>query len=512
MGADAVASQPSGVGMLQRARQAAVIGEQQQPFGGEIETADREQARQAFRQMIDYRRTAFRIVMRRHQPARLVIEKQPRALALRQWLAVDGDDIARRDVERRRIDNAAVDGNATLRDPFLRIAPRAQPCPRHGLGDPLAGLVLLWCCAWRALVRIRRPLAISPAPTKGRALGENLAVVLVFAARAFAALATRMLLPGVAARRTVVTIPLKTRTAETFPLALATFRTILARARKTRAVACTTIIAARCALFPRLVGAAVVCAIEFFAWTARRSSLIPVEPRTFVALRSIIAIESRRAWSIAARAILAEAFATRRVGPLLAKLLVTELLVAVSARAAGARIAALATRRTIFPRLEGASLATIARAKFLARTKLLTRATRRTITTIFARLERAALAAVIARRPVIALNARTRTIAITILAEALAFAGIRLGPMRFGSVGPLVAEAAPTGLFVTEFLVTELAVAAGRGGTRGALAGKPALAPIPVAAASRLAATRAGAASVVFIVVAGHVRSRLSGA
>src|SRR3569623_344849 len=178
----------------------------------------------------------------------------------------------------------------------------------------------------------------------------------------------------------------------------------------------------------------------------------------------------------------------------------------------GPRDGPRASRCSSFPRLEGASLATIARAKFLARTKLLTRATRRTITTIFARLERAALAAVIARRPVIAVKARTRTIAITILAEALAFAGIRLGPMRFGSVGALVAEAAPTGLFVTEFLVTELAVAAGRGGTRGALAGKPALAPIPVAAASRRAATRAGAASVVFIVVAGHVRSRLRGA
>src|SRR5450759_2389287 len=57
-----------------------------------------------------------------HQPARLVKQEQPGALARRQRLAVDGDDIVGGDIERRRIDDAAVDRDAALHDPFLGVA------------------------------------------------------------------------------------------------------------------------------------------------------------------------------------------------------------------------------------------------------------------------------------------------------------------------------------------------------------------------------------------------------
>ena len=41
MGADAITPQPAGVRQFERARQPAIIGEQQQAFGVEIEPADR---------------------------------------------------------------------------------------------------------------------------------------------------------------------------------------------------------------------------------------------------------------------------------------------------------------------------------------------------------------------------------------------------------------------------------------------------------------------------------------
>lgn len=122
MRADAVAPQPAGLRQLECASETAVIGEQQQAFSVEVEPADRDQPRQPFGQMVEHRRATFRIAVRRHQAARLVIQEQPRALALRQRLAVDGDDVARFDVERRAVDHLAVDGDTPFRDPRLGVA------------------------------------------------------------------------------------------------------------------------------------------------------------------------------------------------------------------------------------------------------------------------------------------------------------------------------------------------------------------------------------------------------
>src|SRR5216684_4103289 len=201
MGADAVTPEPAGIGQFKHAREPAVIGQQQQALGGEIEPADRDQPRQAFGQMVEHRGPPFRVGMRRHQPARLVIQKQPRALARRQWLAVDRNDIVRGDIQRRRIDDAAVDRDPALHDPFLGIAARGKPCARHRLGDPLTGFLLPRFLADSALVEIRLALAIGAAAAKRRALGENLAVVLIVAARPISktvrgpAVAARMFLP-----------------------------------------------------------------------------------------------------------------------------------------------------------------------------------------------------------------------------------------------------------------------------------------------------------------------------
>src|ERR1700675_4846048 len=138
-----------------------------------------------------------------HQPARLVEHEQPGALARRQRLAVDGDDVIGGDIQRRRIDHAAVDGDAALHDPFLGVATRSQPGPRHYFRNALAGF-LFARGAGCAFLEIRLALAIFAATAERRTPGENLALVLVVAARTVGVsirrsrIAAWMFLPGAA--------------------------------------------------------------------------------------------------------------------------------------------------------------------------------------------------------------------------------------------------------------------------------------------------------------------------
>ena len=142
VGAHAVAAQPAGRRQFEHAGERAVIGEEQQPLGIEIEPADADQARQVCRQMLEDGRPALRVGVGGHQPARLVIEEQPRALARRQRRAVDGDMVLRGDVAGRRSDHGTVDRHAAGRDPSFRLAPRRQAGAGDHLGDALAGFVL----------------------------------------------------------------------------------------------------------------------------------------------------------------------------------------------------------------------------------------------------------------------------------------------------------------------------------------------------------------------------------
>ena len=90
MGAHAIAAQPAGRRQLEHPRQAAVVGQQQQPFGVDVEPADRRRraAAPAGRASKIVGRP-FGIARRRDEAARLVEQAQPRALALAQRLAVD---------------------------------------------------------------------------------------------------------------------------------------------------------------------------------------------------------------------------------------------------------------------------------------------------------------------------------------------------------------------------------------------------------------------------------------
>src|SRR3954469_22395141 len=166
-----------------------------------------------------------------HQAARLVVHEQPRALARRQHLAVDGDGVVGSDVERRRIDRASVDGAAALRDPFLGIAARGEPGAGSHLGDALAGFLDARRLR-RALVEFRLALAIGAAAPERRTFCKNLGVVLVLATRPiFTRFAARMLLPvGAALRPWAVTVE---------------FRAILARTRKARTLLAAPVVARR---------------------------------------------------------------------------------------------------------------------------------------------------------------------------------------------------------------------------------------------------------------------------
>ena len=81
VGPDAVAAQPAGCRQFEHAREAAIVGQQQQPFRVDVEPADRDQARQVLGQIVEHGRPALRILGRRHQAARLVVEEQARPLA-----------------------------------------------------------------------------------------------------------------------------------------------------------------------------------------------------------------------------------------------------------------------------------------------------------------------------------------------------------------------------------------------------------------------------------------------
>src|SRR6266851_10134948 len=171
-----------------------------------------------------------------HQPARLVKHEQPGALARRQRLAVDGDDIIGGDIERRRIDHAAVDGDAALHDPFLGVAARGKPSARHHLGDALAGF--LFARRPRRTPLVRLALAVFAATAECRTFYKDLAVVFVVAAGPVGRwrFAARMFLPGTAA----LARPLEFRTVSKRAIALGA---ILARARKARTLVAAAVVA-----------------------------------------------------------------------------------------------------------------------------------------------------------------------------------------------------------------------------------------------------------------------------
>src|SRR6266851_2913635 len=396
-----------------------------------------------------------------HQPARLVKHEQPGALARRQRLAVDRDDIVGGDIERRRIDDAAVDRDPALYDPFLGVAARGETGPRHHLGDALAGF--LFARGPRRTPLVRLALAVFAAAAERRAFYEDLAVVFVVAAgpvgRSIRGLriAARMLLPGTPPFAWTIKLrPLTKR-----PITLGT---ILARARKTRALIAAAVLTRF--VVTRLVKARLVKVSGALTWRTRiasgmvRRTGVALLPRFgFTSIRPEIlaraaippvALAIRRAAreflvaakfslrTIAARpvAVLAKAFAARRVGSLLTaafprciRFLVAEF--PVSELPGRTLVAAVVAARTIIP-VEA------------LRTRRVAIITARSVS-------------IAARRRAFAFAgigfARARIGLLAIGFAAVGLGGIGLASVGLGGVGPLLAVALAGEIALGEFLV-----------------------------------------------------------
>ncbi len=134
----AVAPQPAGRRQFQHARQAAIIGQEQQALGVDVEASDRHQPRQIGRQDVENRLSAFRIAVCGHHAGRLVEQKQPRPLDRRDGGAVDLDRVVGHHVESRRCQLLAVDLDPAGGDQVFGVAPRGDAGTRQALGDALA--------------------------------------------------------------------------------------------------------------------------------------------------------------------------------------------------------------------------------------------------------------------------------------------------------------------------------------------------------------------------------------
>src|SRR3546814_1987328 len=76
--AHAVAAQPAARRQLQLPLEGAVVGQQQQAFGVDVEPPDRLQARQLGGQAVEHRGAALRVVRRGDLAARLVVAEEAR--------------------------------------------------------------------------------------------------------------------------------------------------------------------------------------------------------------------------------------------------------------------------------------------------------------------------------------------------------------------------------------------------------------------------------------------------
>src|SRR5690348_3994734 len=138
--AHAVAAPPAGLRQLQHAGEAAVVGEQQETLGVDVEPADRDKARQMLRQGVEDGRPPLRIGAGGHEAAWRVVEEEPGTLARGQWRAVHRDAIGGRDAAAGLPDHLAVDRNPAGRNPGLGLAARREARAGDRLGDALAAL------------------------------------------------------------------------------------------------------------------------------------------------------------------------------------------------------------------------------------------------------------------------------------------------------------------------------------------------------------------------------------
>ena len=136
--ADPVFAQPAGRGQFQLAFQRAVIGQQEQPFGIQVQPPHAHHPRHVLGQGVENRGAALFVARSADDAGGLVIEPKPRRFGRGQGLSVHQNPVARPDVQRRRGDHRAIHPDAALRDHHLRIPARGKARTRQHLGDALA--------------------------------------------------------------------------------------------------------------------------------------------------------------------------------------------------------------------------------------------------------------------------------------------------------------------------------------------------------------------------------------
>ena len=130
--------------MGDHAGQAAVVGEEKQTLGVDVEPSDGDNAGQILRQIVEHGRTALGVARGGHEPAGLVIKPEARALLRWKRLAIDRDLVGGRHVDGGRVQDLAVEGDAAFGDHRLDVAAGRDSGPGDNLGDPiLGGLVRL---------------------------------------------------------------------------------------------------------------------------------------------------------------------------------------------------------------------------------------------------------------------------------------------------------------------------------------------------------------------------------
>jgi hypothetical protein len=137
--AHTIAAQPAGRRQLQHAREPAVIGQQQQSLGVDVESADCDKARQVRRQHRKNRLSPLRIAGRSDEPSGLMEQKEAGALGRSEGPPVDADVVRFAHVEGWALQHFAIDGDTPLGNPSLGVSAGTNARPRHDLGDALAG-------------------------------------------------------------------------------------------------------------------------------------------------------------------------------------------------------------------------------------------------------------------------------------------------------------------------------------------------------------------------------------
>ena len=138
VGAHPVAAQPTGRGEFDHPRKPAVVGEQHQALGIDVEPPDGDEARQVRRQGVEDRRPPLGIAGGGDEAAGLVEQEKASALGRAEPHAVDPHVVGVGHVVGGTFERLAVHRHAASGDPGLRLAARAQARPRHHLGDAAA--------------------------------------------------------------------------------------------------------------------------------------------------------------------------------------------------------------------------------------------------------------------------------------------------------------------------------------------------------------------------------------